>query len=215
MKEFEILLKASQETIYMASVSIVFIAIIGLILGICTYITGKDSIMPNRIINLILNTIINIFRSIPFVILLIVLLPVTNLITGTIIGSKAFIPPLIIAASPFYGRIVDNAFKEVDSGVIEAAKAMGASNIDIIIKVLIKESLPALVNGLTLTAVSIVGYTAMAGLIGGGGLGEVANRYGVVKNRMDIVYMVVLISLVIVITIQIIGDLTAKKIDKR
>ena len=158
---------------------------------------------------------VNIFRSIPFVILIILLLPFTKWLVGSMLGPNAALPALIIGAAPFYGRLVEIALREIDKGVIEASVAMGASIWTIIWKVLIPESLPALVSGITVTTISLVGYTAMAGVIGAGGLGNLAYLDGFQRNRMDVVFVATVIILIIVFTIQMLGDFITKKIDKR
>lgn len=209
------LAQASLDTIYMSLVSMIFVAFFGLLLGIVLFTSESDGIKPNKTIYFIVNTFVNVFRSVPFMILIIILIPFTSLIIGSITGLNAFLPALIIGASPFYARIVESAFKEVDKGVIEAASAIGASNREIIYKVLIRESLPALINGLTITCISVIGYTAMAGMIGGGGLGELARRYGVVKNNYVLTLGATVCALLIVLTVQCIGDYISKKTDKR
>ncbi|MGL4383101.1 MAG: methionine ABC transporter permease [Bacilli bacterium] len=209
------ILKAVSETLYMSIVSTIFVFIFGLILGIVLYITNEGNLASNKFINTIMKIMINTFRSIPFIILIILLLPFTKVLVGTMIGPIAFIPPLVIGASPFYARIVENSFNEIDRNVIDATKAMGATNFQIITKVLLREALPSLLAGITLTMISIVGYTAMAGTIGGGGLGQMAYTYGIVKNQFYVVLIASAAALLIVLTIQFIGDLLVKKIDKR
>ncbi|MEH7108465.1 methionine ABC transporter permease, partial [Bacillus sp. JJ1764] len=169
---------ATEETLYMTAISVAFTFILGIILGIILFLTGKGNIWENRVINQIIASIVNIFRSIPFIILIILLLPFTVLIMGTMLGANAALPALIIGAAPFYARMVEMALREIDKGVIEAAKSMGATNWQIIFKVLIPESLPALISGITVTGIALVGYTAMAGVIGAGGLGNLAYLQG-------------------------------------
>ncbi|MEG0283859.1 MAG: methionine ABC transporter permease [Erysipelotrichales bacterium] len=208
-------IKATIDTAYMSFISTFFVAVFGLILGIILFVSNEDGLSPNKFIYKITNGFVNIFRSIPFIILIIILLPFTKIFVGTIIGSKAFLPGLIIAASPLYGRMVENSFKEIDYGVIEASLAMGAKKSTIIYRVLIRESLPSLVNNLTITCVSIIGYSAMAGIIGGGGLGELARRYGYVGNNNVMTFIATLIALVLVLIVQFIGDYISKKFNKR
>ncbi|TLG73795.1 ABC transporter permease [Culicoidibacter larvae] len=189
--------------------------IIGLILGITMHITGKDGLFPNRPLYLIQSVIVNILRAVPFMILIIVLLPFTKIITGTIVGPVAALPALIISATPFYARMVLMALQEVDGGVVEAAQAMGAKPRQIIFKVLIPESLPALLSGITITAISIVGLSTVAGAIGAGGLGNIAYIAGFQTNNNAITVVATILSLVIVFAFQFIGEHISKAVDKR
>lgn len=212
---FDELISATYDTVYMSAISTIFVGIFGLIIGILLYCTSEQGIAPHKSVYAITSGIVNILRSIPFIILIILLLPFTKFIVGTIIGSKAFLPGLIIASSPFYARIVETSLKEVDKGVIEAAYSLGASNFTIIKKVLIKEALPSLVSGLTITAIAIIGYSAMAGIIGGGGLGELARRYGYVKNNPAVTLAATISALLIVLIVQFTGDYISKKLNKK
>jgi D-methionine transport system permease protein len=162
-----------------------------------------------------ISAIVNIFRSIPFIILIVLLIPFTKILFGTMIGENAALPALIIGSAPFYARMVEIGLREIDKGVIEAAKSMGAKTSTIIWKVLIPESLPALVSGITVTAISLVGFTAMAGVIGAGGLGNLAFLDGFQRNRFDVTLMATIVILIIVFIIQFIGDSITNKIDKR
>lgn len=189
--------------------------VIGLILGITMHITGKDGLFPNRPLYLIQSVIVNILRAVPFMILIIVLLPFTKVITGTIVGPVAALPALIISATPFYARMVLMALREVDGGVVEAAQAMGAKPRQIIFKVLIPESLPALLSGITITAISIVGLSTVAGAIGAGGLGNIAYIAGFQTNNNAITVVATILSLVIVFAFQFIGESISKAVDKR
>lgn len=202
-------------TLYMTGVAGVVTFFAGLLIGLLLYATNEELLFKNRTFYGILSFFVNIFRSIPFIILIILLFPVTKLVTGSIIGSTAAIPALIIGAAPFYGRMVELALREVDKGVIEAAESMGATKIQIIYKVLIPEALPAIVSGITVTLVALVGYTAMAGVVGGGGLGNLAFIDGFQRSQNDIIVVATLLILVIVFIVQIIGDALVKKIDKR
>lgn len=206
---------AIKETIYMASISVVFAVIIGFILGISVYLTQKNGLLENLYISKILNFVINILRSIPYIILLFLLMNFTKMLVGTTLGATAALPSLIVSSAPFYARMCIISLNEIDSGVIEASKSMGATNIQIIKKVLIPEAKPALVSSITVMAISLVGYTAMAGAIGAGGLGNFAYLYGVVRNSKATTYLSTFIILVIVFIIQAIGDYYVKKIDKR
>lgn len=193
----------------------ILVAILGLILGLILFETQKRTSAWAKIINWIVAALVNVFRSIPFIILIVLLLPATQAMVGTIIGPRAALPSLIISAAPFYARLVQIAFDDLDHGVIEAAKAMGATNWQIVTKVLIPESKPALVSGLTVTAISLIGYTAMAGAIGAGGLGNLAYLDGFQANNNAITMMATIIIVIIVFVFQFIGDYTVKRIDKR
>ena len=209
------MLEATTETLYMTAISSFFVFILGLILGLILFLTSKNQLLENRWINSFLSATVNIFRSIPFVILIILLLNVTKFLVGTILGPNAALPALIISAAPFYGRLVEIALREIDKGVIEASVAMGASLWTIILKVLIPESLPALVSGITVTTISLVSYTTMAGVIGAGGLGNLAYLDGFQRQRFDVVFVATVIILILVFILQLIGDTITKKIDRR
>lgn len=211
----ETLIVGLQQTLYMVVVSTIIAYIIGLPLGILSEVTRKGGLNPIPVISKILDIIINLGRSIPFIILMVAVLPLTRSIIGTTIGEKATCVPLIIAAIPFVARMVENSLKEIDSGVIEAARAMGASNMEIIFKVMLVESMPSLVLGASLATITIVGYTAMAGAIGGGGLGDIAIRYGYHRRETDIMVIAIIILVAIVQIIQTMGELISKSIDKR
>lgn len=203
------------ETLVMVIVSTFFGYVFGLPLGIALYINNEDGIKPNKTIYRILDIIVNIGRSIPFIILLILIIPLTRLIVGKSYGTAATIVPLTVSAIPFIGRMVESSLKEVDKGVIEAAQAMGASTIDIITKVLLVEARPSLINGLTICLGTIVGYSAMAGVVGGGGLGDIAIRYGYHRYQTDIMIVTVVIIVLLVQAFQKIGSKLAIKLDKR
>lgn len=212
---FDKIFEATIETLYMTTISAIFVFFLGLIIGLVLFLTSSNQLLENKWINRILSALVNVFRSIPFVILIILLLNFTKLLVGTILGPNAALPALIIGASPFYGRLVEIALREIDKGVIEASIAMGASLRTVIRKVLIPESLPALVSGITVTTISLVGYTAMAGVIGAGGLGNLAYLDGFQRHRFDVVFVATIIILIIVFMIQLIGDVITKHIDKR
>ena len=212
---FDKVFEATIETLYMTTISAVFVFLLGLIIGLVLFLTSSNQLLENKWINRILSALVNVFRSIPFVILIILLLNFTKLLVGSILGPNAALPALIIGASPFYGRLVEIALREIDKGVIEASIAMGASLWTVIRKVLIPESLPALVSGITVTTISLVGYTAMAGVIGAGGLGNLAYLDGFQRHRFDVVFVATIIILIIVFVIQFIGDVITKQIDKR
>jgi D-methionine transport system permease protein len=199
----------------MTSISVIATFILGILLGLLLFLTSKGSLWENKFFNTIIAVIVNVFRSIPFIILIILLLPFTNFIIGSMFGPKAALPALIIGAAPFYARLVEIALREIDRGVIEAAQAMGAKTRTIIFKVLLPESLPALISGITVTAIALIGYTAVAAAIGAGGLGALAYDQGFKRNENDVTFLATALILVIVFILQFIGDLATKKIDKR
>ena len=203
------------ETIYMTLLSTVIAYVIGLPVGIILSITDKDGICPLPWLNKLLGIIVNIFRSIPFVILMVALLPAAKVVVGTSIGNRAMIFTLVVAAAPYVARMVESSIKEVDKGVIEAAQAMGTSSFRIITKVLIPEAKPALIVGAVISTVTILGYSAMAGTIAGGGLGKIAIINGYQRSKYDIIWICVALTVIIVEIIQEIGMRIALKTDKR
>ncbi|MBM7666759.1 D-methionine transport system permease protein [Solibacillus kalamii] len=209
------MLEATYETIYMTAVATVITFILGLLIGIVLFLTSDNQLWANKIVHFLTGSLVNIFRSIPFIVLIILLIPFTKFLLGTIRGANAALPALIIGAAPFYARMVLIALREIDKGVIEAARSMGAKTSTIIWKVLIPESLPALISGITVTAVALVGYTAMAGIIGAGGLGNLAFLDGFQRNRTDVTLMATVLILVVVFIIQYIGDFITARVDKR
>ena len=204
--------EATVQTLLMVALSTIFSVILGVPLGIllCTS-DPSGGVKPCKLLNQILSVIINILRAIPFVILVILLFPFTRVIVGTAIGTKASIVPLTIAAAPFVARVIESSLKEVDVGVIQAARAMGSTNKQIIFKVLIPEALPSIVNGITLTIINLIGYSAMAGTVGGGGLGDVAIRYGYQRYRVEYMISSVVIILILVEVIQLLGTYISNK----
>lgn len=198
--------KATVQTMTMLGVSTFFTFIIGLPLGILLYITSKGNFLQNRFIYSVLSIIVNILRSVPFVILMIAMIPLTKILVGKSIDVQGTIPPLVVAAAPFFARLVETSLREVDRGVIEAAQSMGASYRQIIFRVLLPESLSGLIAGITITTVSLVSYTAMAGLIGGGGLGDLAIRYGYQRFDTAVMLVTIVILLILVQILQMIGD---------
>ncbi|MFJ7915364.1 MULTISPECIES: methionine ABC transporter permease [unclassified Lysinibacillus] len=213
--DWEKMWDATYETLYMTTISTVITFILGLVIGILLFLSSPNQLWANKIVNFLTGSIVNIFRSIPFIVLIILLIPFTKFLLGTIRGADAALPALIIGAAPFYARMVLIALREIDKGVIEAARSMGAKTSTIIWKVLIPESLPALISGLTVTAVALVGYTAMAGIIGAGGLGNLAFLDGFQRNRSDVTLMATILILIVVFIIQWIGDFITAKTDKR
>ncbi len=203
------------ETCYMVLFSTLFSYAIGLPLGVLLVITERGHILPNAPVNSVLGTLINVLRSVPFLILMIAVIPFTRLVMGTAIGSKATIMPLTIAAFPYVARTVETSLKEVDRGVIEAAQSMGASRMHIVLKVMIPESMPSLVSGAAIATTNILGYSAMAGAIGGGGLGALAINYGYYRYRTDILLVVVVVLVLLVQVIQLIGTRSSRLVDHR
>ncbi|HZG72670.1 MAG TPA: methionine ABC transporter permease [Chondromyces sp.] len=213
--DWEKMWEATTETLYMTGISVIATFVLGILLGLLLFLTSKDQIWENKFVYTIIAAFVNIFRSIPFIILIVLLIPFTKVIVGTIIGEDAALPALIIGAAPFYARMVEIGLREIDKGVIEAARSMGAKTSTIIFKVLLPESMPALVSGITVTAIALVGYTAMAGVIGAGGLGNLAFLDGFQRSRNDVTLMATIIILIIVFIIQFIGDLLTSRLDKR
>ncbi|WP_100405347.1 methionine ABC transporter permease [Bacillus solitudinis] len=207
--------EATVETIYMSAISVFATAILGVMLGMILYVTAKGNLLENRVVYLVTSAYVNIFRSIPFIILIILLIPITTILVGSMLGAEAALPALIIGASPFYARMVEIALREIDRGVIEASLAMGATKWQIMTKVLLPEARPALISGITVTAIAIVSYTAMAGAVGAGGLGDLAFIEGFRRNREDVTFVATVTILLIVFVIQWIGDFFTHKTDKR
>ena len=209
------LVEGTRDTLYMTLMSTFFGYVLGLPLGILLTVTDKEGIRPNAFVYKILGVIVNILRSIPFLILLILVIPVTKAIVGKSYGSSATIVPLVIAAAPFIARMVESSLKEVDSGVIEAAVSMGAGTGTVIWKVLLAEARTSLLVGVTIAVGTILGYSAMAGVVGGGGLGDIAIRYGYYRYQTDIMLVTIVILVVLVQILQGIGMMVSKKMDKR
>ena len=204
-----------RETIYMTVISTALAYIIGLPLGLVLVVTDKDGIHPIPWLNSLLGMIINFFRSIPFLILLIALMPFTKMVVGTVIGSKAAIVGLWIAAAPFIARMVESSLKEVEIGVVEAAQSMGASPFQIMTKVLLPEAKPSLLVGAAISITTILGYSAMAGIVGAGGLGAIAINYGYYRKQSDIMYVMVILMAIIVLVFQELGMRISKHTDRR
>ncbi len=211
----EMILQGIFETLYMTIVSTLIAYLIGLPLGVILVISDRSGIKPMPTLNAVISFVVNIFRSIPFLILLVAIIPFTRLVVGTMLGSTAAIVPLTVAAAPFVARMVETSLKEVDSGVVEAAESMGASVWQIIRKVLLPEAKPSLITNATVTVITVLGYTAMAGFTGGGGLGDIATRYGLYKFDTATMWLVVLIIVVIVQVLQEVGLRIAKVTDNR
>lgn len=208
----ELILNALWETLYMVSISLLFGSILGIFLGILLVVTRQGHILQNKWIFSIVNPIVNIFRSIPFIILLVAIIPFTRLIVGTSIGTTAAIVPLVLHVGPYISRLVENSLLEVDEGIIEAAKAMGATPLQIIFKFLIPESFASLILSITTATIGLIGATAMAGAIGGGGLGDVAITYGYQRFSTITIIVTVVILVVVVQGVQSIGNILERKI---
>ena len=211
----EMIIRGIGETLYMTVFSTAIGYLFGLPLGVCLAITDKEGLTPNKVIYKILDVVVNVTRSIPFLILLILLIPFTRLLVGKSTGSTATIVPLVVAAISFIARMVESSIKEVDYGVVEAAKSMGAGNFRIICKVLLVEGRTSLVTGMTIAIGTILGYSAMAGTVGGGGLGDIAVRYGYYRYQSDIMIVTVILLIILVQIFQSVGTITAKRINKR
>lgn len=203
------------ESLYMVIISSAVAYLIGIPMGILLVTTDRDGITPRPTINSVLGIIVNLIRSVPFIILLITVMPFTDLVVGTTLGPTAVIPPLIIASAPYIARLVESSLKEVDQGVIEAAQSMGASPMQIIIKVMIPEAMPSLMIGAAIAVTTILSYSAMAGFVGGRGLGDIAIRYGYYRYETDIMLVTVVILVIIVQVIQEIGTRVSRSSDKR
>lgn len=212
---FELLANGTLETLYMTLVSTLFAYVIGIPLGILLVMTKKDGLRPNRIINTTLNIVVNVLRSVPFLILLVAVMPITKFVVGTSIGSTATIVPLVIASAPFIARLVESSLLEVDNGVIEAGRSMGASDFTIVRKILIPEAKPSLITGAAIAITTLLGYSAMAGFVGGGGLGDIAIKYGFYRYQNDIMLITVILLVIIVQIIQEVGNHLAKGKDQR
>lgn len=203
------------QTLQMVFWSTVFAVIIGFPLGVLLFVTGSNGLIKRPVFNLVLSRIIDVFRSFPFVILMIVLLPLIRALLGRAIGTEATIIPLSVAAAPFVARVIETSLLEIDPGVIHAAKAMGSTNWQIIYKVLVPEVLPSVVSGITLTVINLISYSAMAGTLGGGGLGDLAIRYGYQRFRTDIMIASVIVIIVLVALIQFLGSKLSERIISR
>ena len=211
----EEMLNGIGETLYMTLFSTLLAYVLGMPIGVALYVTDKNGLKPHKGINAVLGTIVNIVRSVPFIILLITILPFTQWLLGTTLGATATVVPLVICAAPFIGRMVESSLKEVPAGVIEASRAMGTSNFKIILKTLIPEAKPSLISGCTITVTTILGYTAMAGYVGGGGLGSIAINYGYYRYNTPVMLVTVFLMIIIVQLFQEIGSRIEKKTDKR
>ncbi|ACL70974.1 methionine ABC transporter permease [Halothermothrix orenii] len=211
----DLIINGLKETLYMVGLSLGLATLFGIPLGVMTTITAKGHIMECKVLNKVLNSIINIGRSVPFIILMVAIIPLTRWLVGTSIGTTAAIVPLSLAAIPFLGRVINNALMEISPGVIEAAQSMGAAPWQIIFKVLLPESLPAMILGITLTGINLIGYSAMAGAVGGGGLGDIAVRYGFQRFKVGIMIETVIVLVILVQLVQWLGNYLASRFDHR
>ena len=210
-----LLLDGTVDTLVMTIASTFFAYILGVPLGVLLVGTAEDGLRPHALLNSVLGWIVNIGRSIPFIILLVAIIPFTRLVGGTSLGVPGAVVPLIVAAAPFVGRMVEQSLLEVDGGLVEAAQSFGASTWQIVTKVYLMESLPSLVRGVSITFITLFGYSAMAGTVGAGGLGDIAIRYGYQRYQTDVMVAAVILCIVLVQIFQSLGDFTARKIDKR
>jgi D-methionine transport system permease protein len=207
--------QATLDTLSMLGGSMVLTVILGLPLGVILFLTGKGQMLQNRVANGVLSLVINILRSVPFVILLIVMIPLTVALVGTSLGVAGAIPPLVVGAAPFFARLVETALREVDKGVIEASFAMGAKRRQVVLGALLPEAMPGLIAAATVTAIALVSYTAMAGVVGAGGLGDLAIRFGYQRFQTDVMVVTVVLLLVLVQALQMVGDAVVRRVSHR
>lgn len=207
--------KATVDTLLMLGGSLVLTVMLGVPLGVLLYLSGKGRLAANPVLNAVLSFVVNVLRSVPFIILLIVMLPVTVLLVGTSLGVAGAIPPLVVGAAPFYARLVETALREVDKGVVEATQAMGGSTFQIVTRALLPEAMPGIIAGATVTAIALVSYTAMAGVVGAGGLGDLAIRFGYQRFQTDVMVVTVVLLLILVQILQMIGDRLVAKVSHR
>ena len=200
------IVRASRDTLLMLGGSMALTIVFGIPLGVLLYLSGKGRLAANPVVNAVLSLVVNILRSVPFIILLIVMLPVTVLLVGTSLGVAGAIPPLVVGAAPFYARLVETALREVDKGVVEATQAMGGSTFQIVTRALLPEAMPGILAGATVTAIALVSYTAMAGVVGAGGLGDLAIRFGYQRFQTDVMVVTVVLLLLLVQVLQMLGD---------
>jgi D-methionine transport system permease protein len=207
--------RATVDTLLMLGGSLVLTIILGVPLGVLLYLSGRGRLAANPVLNAVLSFVVNVLRSVPFIILLIVMLPVTVLLVGTSLGVAGAIPPLVVGAAPFYARLVETALREVDKGVVEATQAMGGSTFQIVTRALLPEALPGVIAGATVTAIALVSYTAMAGVVGAGGLGDLAVRFGYQRFQTDVMVVTVVLLLILVQVLQMIGDRLVASVSHR
>jgi D-methionine transport system permease protein len=200
------IVRATVDTLLMLGGSLALTVLFGVPLGVLLYLSGKGRLAANPVLNAVLSFVVNVLRSVPFIILLIVMLPVTVLLVGTSLGVAGAIPPLVVGAAPFYARLVETALREVDKGVVEAGQAMGGTTLQIVTRALLPEALPGILAGATVTAIALVSYTAMAGVVGAGGLGDLAIRFGYQRFQTDVMIVTVVLLLLLVQGLQMLGD---------
>ena len=205
---------ATGETLYMTAVAAVLVLLAGLPLGVLLVVSDRGGLWERPALNRVLGTLVNVGRSVPFIILMVAIVPLTRLLVGTTIGTTAAIVPLVVAAIPFMGRIVEQSLREVEHGKVEAAVAMGSTNRQVILRVLVPEALPSLIRGAALMVISLLGYSAMAGAVGGGGLGDLAVKYGYMRFRTDVMLGCLVVLLVLVQLVQLLGDGLASRFDR-
>ncbi len=210
-----LLLDGTIDTLIMTVAATFFAYVLGVPIGVLLVVTGPNGLRPHKVLNTVLGWIVNIGRSIPFIILLVAIIPFTRFIVGTSLGVPGAIVPLVVTAAPFVGRMVEQSLEEVDGGLIEAAQSFGASTWQIVMKVYLRESLPSLIRGVSITFITLFGYSAMAGTVGAGGLGDIAIRYGYQRYQTDVMLAAVILCVVLVQAFQTFGDVLARKIDKR
>ena len=209
------ILRATRDTLLMLGGAMLLTVVFGGPLGVLLYLSGKGRLAANPVLNALLSLVVNILRSVPFIILLIVMLPLTVLLVGTSLGVAGAIPPLVVGAAPFYARLVETALREVDKGVVEATQAMGGSTFQIVTRALLPEAMPGIIAGATVTAIALVSYTAMAGVVGAGGLGDLAIRFGYQRFQTDVMVVTVVLLLVLVQILQMIGDAVVARVSHR
>ena len=207
--------RATLDTLAMLGGSMVLTVVLGLPLGVILFLTGHGQMLKNRVANGVLSLVVNILRSVPFVILLIVMIPLTVVLVGTSLGVAGAIPPLVAGAAPFFARLVETALREVDKGVIEASFAMGARRRQVVLGALLPEAMPGIVAAATVTAIALVSYTAMAGVVGAGGLGDLAIRFGYQRFQTDVMVVTVVLLLVLVQALQMAGEAVVRKVSHR
>ena len=207
--------QATIDTLAMLGGSMVLTIALGLPLGVILFLTGKGQMLENRVANGALSLLVNVLRSVPFVILLIVMIPLTVALVGTSLGVAGAIPPLVVGAAPFFARLVETALREVDKGVIEASFAMGAKRRQVVLGALLPEAMPGLIAAATVTAIALVSYTAMAGVVGAGGLGDLAIRFGYQRFQTDVMVVTVVLLLVLVQALQMVGDAVVRRVSHR
>ncbi|MFC4077407.1 methionine ABC transporter permease [Salinithrix halophila] len=213
--DWNLIWQATRETVYMVGISTFFTALFGIPLGILLVITDRGQIWEQQGLQKIVASVVNLFRAVPFIVLVLVLFPVAQFLVGTTLGPTAATIPLIAGAAPFYARMVETALREVPKGVVEAARAMGATRFSVVLKVLLPEAVPALVSGLTVTCVTLISFSAMAGVVGGGGLGDAAFRYGFQSFNDGMLYICGILLVILVQLVQWVGDWTARRSDQR